>query len=258
MSLAPASPRPLALITGGWRRIGAAIARKLATAGWDLALHAHHAHTFDAEFAAALEVDGAAVFALDGDLADPALPKAMLSDVVARAGRAPSLLVNCASLFQDDTIATVAADTLDRHFGVNLFAPLLLTRAFVDRLGSGEGAVVNILDQRVQNPVPDQFSYTLSKQALHAATRTLARSLAPRVRVNGVAPGLILPTQDYDAAQWERLEAIMPLQRLPEADEIADAVLYLAMAKAVTGQTLFVDSGASLESYPRDFVYLER
>lgn len=254
--------RPLALVTGGWRRIGAAIARKLAGEGWDLALHAHHAHTFDPEFTAQLGWMGAQVYPVAGDLGDPAFPAAMLEDVTARAGRAPVLLVNSASLFQDDTIASLTPEALDEHFGVNLFAPLLLTRAFADRLASAgessEGAVVNILDQRVQNPVPDQLSYTLSKQALHAAVRTLARSLAPRVRVNGVAPGLILPTQDYDAHQWQRLEEIMPLKRLPGADEIAEAVHFLATARAVTGQTIFVDAGASLESYPRDFVYLEK
>jgi len=250
--------RPLALVTGGWRRIGAAIARKLAQEGWDLALHAHHAPTFDPEFTAQLQWLGAAVFPVAGDLGDSAFPAAMLADVVARAGRPPCLLVNCASLFQDDTIASLVPEALDRHFGVNLFAPLLLTRAFAEALDGGPGAVVNILDQRVQNPVPDQLSYTLSKQALHAAVRTLARSLAPHVRVNGVAPGLILPTEDYDPDQWHRLEEIMPLKRLPGADEIADAVHYLATARAVTGQTLFVDAGASLESYPRDFVYLER
>jgi len=250
--------RPLALVTGGWRRIGAAIARKLAQEGWDLALHAHHAPTFDPEFTAQLQWLGAAVFPVAGDLGDSAFPGVMLADVVARAGRPPCLLVNCASLFQDDTIASLVPEALDRHFGVNLFAPLLLTRAFAEALDGGAGAVVNILDQRVQNPVPDQLSYTLSKQALHAAVRTLARALAPHVRVNGVAPGLILPTEDYDPDQWHRLEEIMPLKRLPGADEIADAVHYLATARAVTGQTLFVDAGASLESYPRDFVYLER
>lgn len=255
--------RPLALVTGGWRRIGAAIARKLASEGWDLALHAHHVATFDPEFTAQLQWLGAAVYPVAGDLGDSAFPAVMLAGVIARAGRAPCLLVNCASLFQDDTIASLVPEALDQHFGVNLFAPLLLTRAFAQALGDGpgaprEGAVVNILDQRVQNPVPDQLSYTLSKQALHAAVRTLARALAPGIRVNGVAPGLILPTQDYDAAQWQRLEEIMPLKRLPGADEIADAVHYLATARAVTGQTLFVDAGASLESYPRDFVYLER
>lgn len=248
--------RPLALITGGWRRIGAAIARMLAAEGWDLALHAHHSDSFDSEFSGQLDWLGAAVFGVSGDLDDPAFSPRLLDDVTQRAGRAPVLLVNCASAFHDDTIATLTSEQLEHHFRVNLFAPLLLTRAFAAGLGEGEGSIVNILDQRVVNPVPDQLSYTLSKQALHASVRTLARSLAPRVRVNGVAPGLILPTQDYDAAQWRRLEEIMPLQRLPGADEIAAAVLFLAQARSVTGQTLFVDAGANLESYPRDFVYM--
>ena len=252
------APRPLALVTGGWRRIGAAIARKLASAGWDLALHAHHAGSFDTEFAAQLEWMGARVVPLAGDLDDPACAERLLADLREQAGRAPRLLVNSASVFHDDTIATMTPLALEHHFRVNLFAPLLLTRAFVEALGEGDGSVVNILDQRVVNPVPDQLSYTLSKQALHASVRTLARSLAPRVRVHGVAPGLILPTQDYDAEQWRRLEEIMPLRRLPGADEIADAVHYLATASSVTGQTIFVDAGANLESYPRDFVYLEK
>lgn len=248
--------RPLALITGGWRRIGGAIARKLASEGWDLALHAHRESAFDAEFKAQLGWMGAAVHPVAGDLEDPAFPPMLLADVAATAERSPDLLVNCASLFHDDTVQTMTPDVLEQHFRVNLFAPLLLMRAFAEALGERTGSVVNILDQRVINPVPDQISYTISKQALYASVRTLSRAMAPKVRVNGVAPGLILPTADYDAEQWRRLEEVMPLKRLPGADEIADAVHYLASAHSVTGQTLFVDAGASLESYPRDFVYM--
>jgi NAD(P)-dependent dehydrogenase (short-subunit alcohol dehydrogenase family) len=252
--------RPLALVTGGWRRIGAAIARKLASEGWDLALHAHHASAFDGALADELDALGAAVLPVAGDLADAAVPAVMLADVCARARRAPLLLVNCASAFHDDTIASVTPESLELHFRVNLFAPVLLTRAFADLLGDapepGAASVVHVLDQRVINPVPDQLGYTLSKQALHGSVRTLARALAPRVRVNGVAPGLTLPTPDYGEEQWQRLEAMMPMGRLAGADEIADAVHYLATARSVTGQSLFVDAGASLESYPRDFVYL--
>jgi NAD(P)-dependent dehydrogenase (short-subunit alcohol dehydrogenase family) len=248
--------RPLALITGGWRRIGGAIARKLASEGWDLALHAHRESAFDAEFKAQLGWMGAAVHPVAGDLEDPAFPPMLLADVAATAERSPDLLVNCASLFHDDTVQTMTPDVLEQHFRVNLFAPLLLMRAFAEALGERTGSVVNILDQRVINPVPDQISYTISKQALYASVRTLSRAMAPKVRVNGVAPGLILPTADYDAEQWRRLEEVMPLKRLPGADEIADAVHYLASAPSVTGQTLFVDAGASLESYPRDFVYM--
>lgn len=250
------APRPLALITGGWRRIGGAIARKLAGEGWDLALHAHRPDTFDAAFQAQLAGLGAQVVALSGNLEDADVLQSLVASASAAGGRSPDLLVNCASLFHDDTVETITPEGLEQHFRVNLFAPLLLARAFAAALGPREGAVVHILDQRVRNPVPDQLSYTLSKQALHASVRTMARAMAPRVRVNGVAPGLVLPTADYGADQWRELEGIMPLKRLAGADEIADAVHYLASAKSVTGQTLFVDAGASLESYPRDFVYM--
>lgn len=248
--------RPLALITGGWRRIGAAIARTLAVAGWDLALHAHSTATFDQSFADELAQLGAKVHPLAADLADPQAVTRLPAEAMALAGRAPSLLVNCAALFREDSVATVTAAMLDEHLAVNLAAPVLLTRALAD-LAESDAAVVHILDQRVLNPVPDQLSYTLSKQALHAAVRTLARSLAPRVRVNAVAPGLTLPTPDYTEEQWQRLTALMPLERLASPDEIAEAVLFLAQARAVTGQTIFVDGGAHLESFARDFVYLE-
>lgn len=248
--------RPLALVTGGWRRIGAAIARALAVAGWDLALHAHSTATFDQSFADELARLGAAVHPLAADLADAEAVTRLPAEAMALAGRAPTLLVNCAALFREDTAATVTAAMLDEHLAVNLAAPVMLTRALAD-LADGAAAVVHILDQRVLNPVPDQLSYTLSKQALHAAVRTLARSLAPRVRVNAVAPGLTLPTPDYTEEQWLRLTALMPLERLASPGEIAEAVLFLAQAGAVTGQTIFVDGGAHLESFARDFVYLE-
>ncbi len=251
----PAS-RPLALVTGGWRRIGAAIARALAVAGWDLALHAHSAASFDNAFADELAQLGAAVHPLTADLADADSASRLPAEAMALAGRAPTLLVNCAALFREDTAATVTAAMLDEHLAVNLTAPVLLTRALAE-LAEGEAAVVHILDQRVLNPVPDQLSYTLSKQALHAAVRTLARSLAPRVRVNAVAPGLTLPTPDYSEEQWLRLTALMPLERLASPGEIADAVVFLSAARAITGQTIFVDGGAHLESFARDFVYLE-
>lgn len=248
--------RPLALVTGGWRRIGAAISRALAMAGWDLALHAHSAATFDHTFSDELGRLGAAVHSLTADLADADAASRLPAEARALAGRAPTLLVNCAALFREDTASTVTAAMLDEHLAVNLAAPVLLTRAMAD-VAEGEAAVVHILDQRVINPVPDQLSYTLSKQALHAAVRTLARSLAPRVRVNAVAPGLTLPTPDYTEEQWLRLTALMPLERLASPGEIADAVVFLAQARAVTGQTIFVDGGAHLESFARDFVYLE-
>ncbi|MCW1382578.1 SDR family oxidoreductase [Novosphingobium sp. KCTC 2891] len=250
--------RPLALVTGGWRRIGAAIAMKLADEGWDLALHAHHDTSFEPDLATALAARGAAVHPLAADLGDTAAAARLVAEAAERAGRPATLLVNCASMFRDDDVHTVSGESLEDHFRVNLFAPVLMTRAFAEALGGAAGAVVMILDQRVVNPVPDQLGYTLSKQALHASVRTLARALAPRIRVNGVAPGLTLPTVDYAADQWQRLEKLMPLHRLAAPEEIAAAVHYLAAAPSVTGQTIFVDAGASLESYARDFVYLAK
>ncbi len=255
-----AEARPLALITGGWRRIGAAIARRLAGAGYDLALHAHHAESFDTQFVAELGALGAAVVPLTADLACQEDVEALIPAAIAASGGVPALLVNCASVFRDDCAQTFDAAALDLHFRVNCHTPLLLTRDLARALATSgsEGAVVHIIDQRVRNPVPDQISYTLSKQALHASVRTMARSLAPTLRVNAVAPGLTLPTDDYDAAQWDRLGALMPLDRLPVPEDIADAVLHLAQARATTGETLFVDGGAHLESFARDFVYLAR
>lgn len=255
-----ATPRPLALITGGWRRIGAAIATTLAADGWDLALHAHHPSAFDLALENKLSALGARVRGISGDLADSDYVGRAVHDTALEWAKPPTLLVNCASLFRDDTIADVTVAGLHETLAVNLAAPVLLTRHFAEVLSEAEagvsGSVVMILDQRVRNPVPDQLSYTMSKQALHQSVRTLARSLAPRVRVNGVAPGLILPTPDYGEDQWRRLGEMMPLGRLAEPAEIASAVAWLARAGAVTGQTIFVDGGASLESWPRDFVDL--
>ena len=250
--------RPVALVTGGWRRIGAAIARALAADGWDLALHAHHRDGLDPALARQLEQAGATVHGIAGDLVDADAPQLVMRETVNAFGRAPSLLVNSASIFRDDRLATLTADSLDLHMRTNLYAPLLLTKAFAATLGDGEGSIVMLLDQRVRNPVPDQLAYSLSKQALHVSIRNLARDLAPRVRVNGVAPGLVLPTEDYDDAQWDRLTALMPLERLAAPADIAAAVVYLAHAGAVTGQTIYVDSGANLEAFPRDFVYMGR
>ena len=250
--------RPVALVTGGWRRIGAAIAQALAADGWDLALHAHHRDGLDPALAGQLEQAGATVHGIAGDLVDADAPELVMRETVNAFGRAPSLLVNSASIFRDDRLATLTADSLDLHMRTNLFAPLLLTKAFAATLGDGDGSIVMLLDQRVRNPVPDQLAYSLSKQALHVSIRNLARDLAPRIRVNGVAPGLVLPTEDYDDAQWDRLTALMPLERLAAPADIAAAVVYLAHASAVTGQTIYVDSGANLEAFPRDFVYMGR
>jgi pteridine reductase len=244
----------LALVTGGHRRLGAVISARLAADGWTLAVHGARDAVPDAALAAALERHATVWHGFVADLADGTAVNALIPAVVAHFGRTPDLLVNNASRFVDDTAGTTSAAEMAAHHAVNATAPIALALAL--HHAGGHGSVVNIVDQRVRNPVPDQFSYGLSKSALASATRPLAVSLAPAIRVNAVAPGLTLPTVDYDEERTARIAAAMPLGLLPVPDDIAEAIVYLAGAKSVTGQTLFVDGGASLKSFDRDFVYL--
>jgi pteridine reductase len=236
----------LALVTGGKRRVGAVIAKRLAADGWTLALHSHHETAEEAEY------PGSHSFV--ADLADPLAPDKLVESVSLHFGTPPTLLVNNASRFEWDDATTLTPASLIEHHTVNAAAPVLLALALSRT--DATGSIVNILDQRIQNPNGDQLAYTLSKTALAGATRTLAAALAPRWRVNAVAPGLTLPTPDYDDAKMARLTEAMPLGRLSQPDEIAAAVAYFSAALSVTGQTLFVDGGAHLKSYDRDFVFL--
>ena len=250
--------RPLALVTGGCRRIGAAICVALAEAGYDLAIHSSPSSVPEDGLCDRLTAAGAAWHHLTADLSDEAAVEGLLPAVEAAAGRMPALLVNNAARFDYDSPETVRHDGLIDHYAVNCAAPVLLARALAAKASAGHpAAIVNILDQRIAAPNADQFSYTLSKLALAEATTILARQFAPHVRVSAVAPGLTLPTPDYDDARMREAAGLMPLQLLAEPAEIAGAVVFLARARAVTGQTLFVDGGAHLRHYPRDFLYLE-
>lgn len=247
----------LALVTGSYHRLGAAIARRLAEEGFAVALHGSGASSLEGGLEEALDGAGAGWASFTADLTDDGELDGLLPAVHQRFGQLPDLLVNSASAFQWDDWQTLSTACMMRHYQVNVTAGVRLACDLARRLPDGGSAtVVNILDQRVVNPHGDQLSYTISKQAAAEAVRTLARALAPRIRVCGVAPGLTLPTSDFDEAQLSRLAAMMPLARLPQPSEIADAVSFLARAGSVTGQTIFVDGGAHLESYDRDFVRL--
>jgi len=248
--------KPLAIVTGGKRRLGAAIAAKLAGAGYALALVSHMDTPPDAALAAALRANAGEwqAFAFDLSAGDPAR---LLDMIATHFGRTPDLLVNNAAMFGQDDWQTMTLETLEAHFRLNLFAPLLLAQALVQTAGpQARPAIVNILDQRMVNPHCDQMSYTLSKQALAASVRSMAASFAGRARYNGVAPGLVIATDDYTAEQETRLADRMPLGALPSPSAVADAVIYLAEAQDVTGQVIFVDGGAHLKSFDRDFMHL--
>ncbi|MCH4151487.1 MAG: SDR family oxidoreductase [Sphingobium sp.] len=248
---------PLALVTGSHRRLGAHIALALGRAGYSLALHGSHDCEIEDWFSSELSVAGIAWAGFVADFERPDAPQALMADVTAHFGRAPDLLVNSAALFGQDRPETVTSQDLMRHYAVNCAAPVLLTRAFAAAPVKPGRAVVNILDQRLANPHGDQLAYTLSKQALAGFTQIAARELAGRgIRVNAVAPGLTLATDDYDGGKMERLAGMMPLGLLPAPGQIGQAVLYLASATAVTGQVIAVDGGAHLDSYRRDFMHL--
>jgi NAD(P)-dependent dehydrogenase (short-subunit alcohol dehydrogenase family) len=248
--------RPLALVTGGCRRLGAAIAAGLARAGHDLALHCGAHSDPDPALLAAIAEAGVMWAPFPADLADAGALAGLLPAVTARFGRVPAVLVNNAARFDYDSPADATQAGLLDHYTVNTAAPVLLTQALAATAGAG-AVIVNILDQRVAAPNADQFSYTLSKLALSEATAILARHYAPAVRVCAVAPGLTLSAPDFSGNRLAAAARHMPLARLPEPAEIADAVLYLVGARSVTGQTIFVDAGAHLCRYARDFPFLD-
>jgi len=235
--------RGVALVTGSARRIGRALALAAAEAGYDLALH-HRAAAEDAE-SLALEcaARGANSLILPGDLTDPGAPQALI-EAAARLGPL-TLLVNNASLFEDDSARTATVDSLSAHLAANLTAPVLLAQAFAARAPAGS-LIVNILDQRVLRPNPQFFSYSLSKAALWHATRTMAQAFAPQIRVNGIGPGPTLASVHQAPGEFEREAAGTPLARPVDPEEIAAALRYLIDAPSVTGQMIAVDAGQHL------------
>lgn len=241
-----------ALVTGGARRIGAAIATMLAEDGWNVAVH-YGSSRDDAE-ALVRELRGRGVHAM--------AVQCDLSDAAAVAGLVPacahnlgplSLLVNNASLFEFDDIENLQSASWDKHMNVNLRAPLLLSQAFSRQLPQATPAcIINILDQKLSNLNPDFLSYTLSKIGLEGATRLLAMSLAPRIRVCGVSPGITLIADGQSDESFERAHKRAILGKSSEVDDVVQAVRYLAGAKAVTGVTLTVDGGQHLLPMRRD------
>jgi NAD(P)-dependent dehydrogenase (short-subunit alcohol dehydrogenase family) len=234
-----------ALITGAGRRIGATIAFALSRAGYAVVLHANQSRAQAEKLAGEIVRAGGRASVVLADLADR---EAVAKLVPAAAAFGPlTLLVNNASLFDEDEIAGLERARFERTFAVNLTAPVLLAQAFAAQAPeSADASIVNIVDQRVLKPTPRFFSYSLSKSALASATVMLAQALAPTVRVNAVAPGPTLPSPRQSAAQFAVQAAAVPLKRGPTPEDIAAAVVYLAQAKSVTGSVIAVDGGQHL------------
>lgn len=246
-----------ALVTGAARRIGRCLAETLAGAGWHVVVHYNRSESEAEEVVRAIAAAGGTADALAADLADPAACVGLIDAAREKTGGI-GCLINNASLFVEDTAHDVQAEMFDRVMAVNLRAPAILSRAFADQIpAEGEGVIVNILDQKLVNPNPDFLSYTLSKHGLAALTDMLAASYGPSVRVCGVAPGLTLPSGDQPLSQFDAVHGRTPLARGSRPEDIADAVLYLLGARAVTGETILVDGGQHLVPSARDVMFLD-
>ena len=237
----------VALVTGGSRRIGAAIAEALAQRGHAVVVHSSARSASDAGcLVQRLSKNGVRAASVVADLADAVSTPSLIGEATEHFGPV-DILVNSASIFEADTIGTLDAAMFDRHAAVNLRAPLILARAFAKQADAAfDPVIVNLLDQRVFAPNPHYLSYTLSKAGLAAATTILAQALAPTIRVNAVAPGPVLPNANDGDARFEAEAANVPLARAVSLTAISDAVLYLVAARNVTGQTIAVDSGQRL------------
>ena len=253
------STRPVVLVTGAARRLGRAIALDLATHGYDLAVHYHQSAQEAHATVAELHAAGAAAQAFQADLSDEAACRALVPAVVARMKRLDAV-VNNASTFQHDTPQTFSYASMDAHWRANTAPAVVLAQALhVHLSGCAElGCVVNLLDQKLWNPNPDYFSYTLSKAALEAATVMLAQALAPQLRVCGVAPGVTLPSGPMSANEFDTAHTLTPLQRSSTPEDIARSVRFLLQSPAITGTTLLVDGGQHLSAQGRDVLFLAR
>ncbi len=236
----------VALVTGGAQRIGRRIVERLAEENYAVAIHCRRSTDAADELAARIGAAGGRAAVVRAELADAAAVAGLVDEAVRALGPL-TLLVNNASEFEPDEVETLSPERWDRHFAVNLRAPAFLARDFARQLPEGrEGCIVNIVDQRVWKPTPQFFSYSLTKAALFSATRTMAQALAPRIRVNAVGPGPTLANERQSGDDFARQSGAVLLGRGGTPDEIAEAVLYLARARSVTGQMIAVDGGQHL------------
>jgi NAD(P)-dependent dehydrogenase (short-subunit alcohol dehydrogenase family) len=234
-----------AIVTGAGKRVGAAIARALLDAGWTVVAHVHHEE--DAVPAEATKVAA--------DLADASSAGAIFD--AARELPPVHLLVNNAARFVGDGFGEFAPSEFEAHMAVNVCAPALLIEELAARHRGGDALVVNLLDSKLAAPNPDYLSYTLSKYALSALTELAARALAPQsIRVNGIAPALMLRSSGQSEENYKAMHANNPLRRGVEPGDVIGALRYLIDAPAVTGQVITIDSGHRFLGLQRDVQFL--
>lgn len=237
------SSKPIALVTGGAKRVGRAIVEDLAANGFRVGIHANSSLQEAQSLAEKLGKD---CFAVQADLNDTGASVAMIDAIVAKYGPI-NLLINNASTFEKDEIGTLASDQWDSHFAVHLKTPAFMVQQIAKHHRHGSPClVVNIIDQRVWRLTPNFFSYTASKAALWAATQTMAQALAPAIRVNAIGPGPTLKNVRQAKEDFQKQVDALPLQRGPELAEFGETIRYLWKTKSVTGQMIALDGGQHL------------
>ncbi|MGC4062813.1 MAG: SDR family oxidoreductase [Aquabacterium sp.] len=246
--------RKVALVTGAAKRLGREIALTLARHGWDVAVHCRVSRGEAEATAGEVRALGRRAAVLCADLSDEAAARALLPQAVAALGQVDAV-VNSASAFDYDDAASFGYAALDRHMRANVAPAIVLAQALAGHVaGRGcEGAVVNLLDQKLWNPNPDFLSYTLSKAALESATTLLALALAPAVRVVGVAPGLTMTSDWLQGEAFEQAHRLSPLGRSSTPQDVAATVAFALANRSMTGTTLLVDGGQHLQRFERDF-----
>ncbi|MBD8891417.1 SDR family oxidoreductase [Roseibium litorale] len=241
-----ATPPPIAIITGASSRVGRAIALDLAQAGWSLVLHAHTNGGKIRELAAEVGRLGGRAVELSADLTDDKSRESFLSKAL-EAFSGADVLINNASIFQDDRAGSLDTAQFDAHMAIHTKAPLFLADGFARHLsGKRQGLVVNIIDQRVWKLTPQALTYTLSKSALWTVTQVLAQALAPSVRVNAIGPGPSFRSPRQSESDFARQKEAVPLNRGPEPSEFGATIRYLWSAPSVTGQMIALDGGQHL------------
>ncbi|MBU1692435.1 MAG: SDR family oxidoreductase [Verrucomicrobia bacterium] len=232
-----------ALVTGGAVRIGRAVCRTLAAAGADVVIHYNRSATPAEALRHELVAMGRRAFCIQADLGGEDAGRRLVAAAREVAGPL-DVLINNAAVFHQDSLLTLTARALRDEFEVNLFAPLLLMRAFAE--ACGDGAIVNLLDRRIASLDHSCLPYVLAKKALAEATQMAALELAPSIRVNAVAPGAILPPPGEGAGHLKDRAGPVPLQRQCTPEQVAAAVIFLLQNDALTGQIIFVDGGQHL------------
>jgi NAD(P)-dependent dehydrogenase (short-subunit alcohol dehydrogenase family) len=234
------------LVTGAGRRLGRAIALDFANRGWRVGVHYGASAAEASELVAEIAAKGgkAAAFAADLACLDALAP---LIEACAKTLGPPTCLINNAARYAWDTLSTLEGDTWQAHLDVNLRAPIFLVQAFAQTLPElAEGNVINVIDQKVLRPAPDYFSYTIAKSALWTATQTMAQALAPRIRVNAIAPGPVLKSLNQSEAEFEREVRSTLLERPVRVEDVTAAIRFLLATPSVTGQIIALDAGQHL------------